>query len=52
MPSLHASFLKHAFKNPLGAATRHKFSQQQVTQMMNQSIKGSKVAEMIDYLPT
>ena len=35
----------------MGTATRHRFSQQQVTAMLSQSIKKDKIAEMIDYLP-
>ena len=51
MPGTHHVYLKHAFAYPLGAATRHRFSQQQVTAMMSQSIRKDKISEMIDYLP-
>ena len=52
MPKSHARFLKLAFKDPLGTATKVRFSQQQVTAMMSQSIQKDKIAEMIDYLPS
>lgn len=51
MPQSHHVYMRHAFAYPLGAATRHGFSQQQVTAMMSQSIRKDKISEMIDYLP-
>ena len=52
MPKMHNQFLKAAFKFPLGKATKHKYSQQQVTDILSRSIKIDKISEMIDYLPS
>lgn len=51
MPVLHGFFMKYTFKYPLGAARRHRLTQQEVTAMMSSSIRKDKLADMIDYLP-
>ena len=51
MPKLHNEFLATAFRYPLGKASRHKFSEQEVTDMMSKAIRKDKISEMIDYLP-
>ena len=51
MPHRHEQFMKFAFKYPLGAAKKHKFSQSEVTALIKKAIERDDLGEMVDYLP-